>query len=57
MGLIVLIALYAILYIISGKNMSLTDFLLAEIAVGFIMGGNIKDGAINSAIVGVIWEL
>lgn len=52
-GIVVVIALYAISYF-SGQNMVLTDFLVAGIAVGFMVGGDIKDGAINGVIFGVI---
>lgn len=53
-GVIVVLALYLISSLLSGANTTLSDFLIASIAVGFMVGGKIKDGAINGAIFGVI---
>ena len=53
-GVIFLLTFYVVSNIISGINISLIGFLLAGTAVGFMVGGNIKDIAINGAIFGVI---
>jgi hypothetical protein len=53
-GIIIVIALYIVSTFISGQNTALTDFFLAGIAVGFMVGGTIRDGALNSLIFGVI---
>lgn len=53
-GIIIVIALYIVSNIINGQNTLITDFLLTGIAVGFMVGGEIKYGAINGAIFGLI---
>lgn len=53
-GIIIVIALYIVSNIINGQNTLITDFLITGIAVGFMIGGEIKYGAINGAIFGLI---
>lgn len=53
-GIIIVIALYIVSNIINGQNTLITDFLVTGIAVGFMIGGEIKYGAINGAIFGLI---
>lgn len=53
-GIIIAIAFYIVSDIVSGQNFILSTFLLAGIAVGFMVGTDIKRGAINGAITGVI---
>lgn len=52
-GIITVIALY-IVSIFTGSNTQLIDLMLAGIAVGFIIGKDIKVAAINSGVFGVI---
>jgi len=53
-GIVTVIALYIVSNILSGLNISLIDLMLAGIAVGFIIGKDIKVAAINSGVFGVI---
>ena len=53
-GIIIVVALYIVSTFISGQNAALTDFFLTGIAVGFMVGGNFKYGALNGVIFGVI---
>lgn len=53
-GVIMMIAFYAVSSIISGLNITLPAFLLVAIFVGFMVGGQIKDGAINGTIFGLL---
>ncbi|MDD3984919.1 MAG: DUF5518 domain-containing protein [Methanobacterium sp.] len=53
-GIITVIALYIVANVLSGLNISLIDLMLAGIAVGFMIGKDIKVAAINSGVFGVI---
>ncbi len=53
-GIIIVLGLYLISSLLSGSNTTLSDFLIVSIAVGFMVGGKIKNGAINGVIFGAI---
>jgi hypothetical protein len=72
-GIIIAVTLYIVSDIISGQSILLPSFILAGIALGFMVGGNIKNGvlenhrfsehqnivlgAINGALLGIIGGL
>jgi len=53
-GICIILAMYVIGDVISGASLLLPSFLFAGIVVGFMVNGNIKTGAINGAILGLI---
>ncbi|MBI5680488.1 MAG: DUF5518 domain-containing protein [Methanobacterium sp.] len=55
--LIIGIGIALIYYFISGDALSVLPFLLAGIAVGYMVGIDIKIGAINGALLGAIGGL
>lgn len=53
-GICIILAMYVIGDVISGVSFLLPSFLFAGIVVGFMVNNNMKTGAINSAILGLI---
>lgn len=53
-GIILVVALYIVSDVISGQNILLPAFILGGIAVGFMVGGEIKKSAINGVFLGLI---
>ena len=53
-GAFIAVAVYIISDILSGQNLQYSAFLLAGIAVGFMIGEDIKIGILNGAIMGLI---
>jgi len=56
-GVILVTALYILSDVISGISLMLPAFLMAGIAVGFMINGSEKNGAINGVILGLIGAL
>ncbi len=55
-GIFFALAVYAV-SLLSGQTTGYLAFLLGGVAVGYMIGGEIKDGAINGAILGLITAL
>lgn len=55
--LIIGIGIALICYFISGEVLSFAPFLFAGIAIGYMIGTDIKIGAINGALLGIISSL
>jgi hypothetical protein len=55
-GIAIILVMYFSSYV-SGVDLLLPSFLLAAIAVGFMVNENIKTGAINGAVLGLVGGL
>ncbi len=55
-GIAIILVMYFTSYV-SGVDLLLPSFLLAAIAVGFMVNENIKTGAVNGAVLGLVGGL